>query len=158
MASMRPSWIIMIMGDHVWSLIIMIEILFLQSLLTTIHYKSSPFVRFHSAKWFTLLQSRDALTSMFIVSQSTQHHHCNAAIVSIDQIVHSCHLMAKHAGPIAEKGWTSKIILEAATQFFVNTYISVDFFSKIKWLVIVACYGHYIHYMYQQRLCTKCNR
>jgi hypothetical protein len=40
--------------------------------------------------------------------------------------------MAKHAGPIAEKGWTSKIILEAATQFFVNTYISVDFFSKIK--------------------------
>jgi len=83
-------------------------------------------------KWFTPLNTMDELTGMYIVSRSTRHHRRNAAIVPVEQIARSCHLMAKYSGSITEKGWTSDTVLELATQFYVNTYSSIELFLLIK--------------------------
>jgi hypothetical protein len=72
------------------------------------------------------------MTGMYFVSRSTRHHHRNATIVPVDRIAHSCHLMAKYSGSITEKGWASATVLDTATQFFLNTYISVNLFSVLR--------------------------
>ncbi|KAI6028228.1 hypothetical protein EDC04DRAFT_2572980 [Pisolithus marmoratus] len=45
-------------------------------------------------EWFTALQHWDPMSSLCIVSHSTQNHCHNVSMISIDHIVQPCHLQA----------------------------------------------------------------
>jgi hypothetical protein len=82
-------------------------------------------------EWFTPLGLPDLTTGMHVVKRSTRHHNRNSAIVSINDLVCGCHLMAK-CGTQVDKSFTTDDVLEKATQFYVNPYIHVDTFSQFK--------------------------
>jgi hypothetical protein len=68
---------------------------------------------------------------MHIVKRSTRHHKRNSEIISVNDLVSSCHLMAKY-GAHVDKSFSTDDVLEKAAQFYVNPYIHVDTFSQIK--------------------------
>ncbi|KAJ6613980.1 hypothetical protein B0H10DRAFT_1804468, partial [Mycena sp. CBHHK59/15] len=80
-------------------------------------------------EWFTALNRPDPVTGMYTTHRSTRQHRCNAAVVSVEHIVRSCHLMAK-CGTEIDRKWTSINILDTAPMFYVNPYILVDTFTR----------------------------
>ena len=82
-------------------------------------------------EWFTPLGLPDSTTGMHVVKRSTCHHKQNSEIISIDDIVCGCHLMAK-CGTQVDKSSTTDDVLEKATQFYLNPYIDVDTFFQLK--------------------------
>ncbi|KAG6809061.1 hypothetical protein H0H92_001751 [Tricholoma furcatifolium] len=86
-------------------------------------------------EWFTPLGRPDQVTGMHSVKRSTRVHRRNAEIISADRIVHGCHLIAMSGREINNR-WTKDNVLEEATAFWVNPYISVDTFviSKLRYL------------------------
>ena len=82
-------------------------------------------------EWFTPLGLPESTTSMHVVKRSTRHHKRNSEIISINDIVCTCHLMAK-CGTQVDKSFTMDDVLEKASQFYVNPYINVDTFSQVK--------------------------
>ena len=82
-------------------------------------------------EWFTPIGLPDPTTCMHIVKWSTRLHKRKAEIISINNVVSSCHLMAK-CGTQIDQSYTTDDVLEKATTFYLNPYIDVDTFSKIK--------------------------
>ncbi|KIM38488.1 hypothetical protein M413DRAFT_30038 [Hebeloma cylindrosporum] len=82
-------------------------------------------------EWFTPLGRADPQTGMHIVKRSTRNHRRNVEIVSIRDLVLSCHLMAKSTCPI-DKSLSTYNTLDRADQFYLNPYIHLDTFSQIK--------------------------
>ena len=82
-------------------------------------------------EWFTPLGQLDLTSGMHLIKRSTRQHKRNSEIVSINDVVGSCHLMAK-CGTQIDRSFSTDDVLEKATQFYVNPYINVDTFSQIK--------------------------
>jgi hypothetical protein len=82
-------------------------------------------------EWFTPLGRPETLTGMHVVSRSTRFHRRNAAIISADKIVRSCHLVGK-CGLKINHDWTTDNVLDLASHFYVNPYIHVDSFTALK--------------------------
>lgn len=82
-------------------------------------------------EWFTSIGLPDPTTGMHIVKRSTRLHKRKSEIISINDLVSGCHLMAK-CGTQIDQSFTTDDVLEKATTFFLNPYIDVDTFSKIK--------------------------
>ncbi|KAJ6527697.1 hypothetical protein B0H19DRAFT_1214648 [Mycena capillaripes] len=82
-------------------------------------------------EWFTPLNRPDPTTGMFTTHRSTRAHRRNAAVISVEHIVRSCHLMGK-CGTTIDRKWTSSNVLEEASMFYVNPYILVDAFTRQK--------------------------
>ncbi|KAJ7844284.1 hypothetical protein B0H13DRAFT_2411826 [Mycena leptocephala] len=79
-------------------------------------------------EWFTPLNRPDPTSAMFTTHRSRAHMR-NAAVISVEHIVRSCHLMGKCGAKIDRK-WTSSNVLEEAPMFYVNPYIFVDTFTR----------------------------
>ncbi|KAI6045913.1 hypothetical protein EDC04DRAFT_2558866 [Pisolithus marmoratus] len=45
-------------------------------------------------EWFTALQCQDPISSLYVVSHSTQNHCSNVSVISIEHIIWPCHLQA----------------------------------------------------------------
>ena len=67
--------------------------------------------------------------SMHIITWSTCSHCQNAVVVSVRDIVRGCHLMGK-LGLKIDPTWTMDNVLDLATHFYLNPYISVDTFMS----------------------------
>ncbi|KAJ7666569.1 hypothetical protein DFH06DRAFT_984376 [Mycena polygramma] len=80
-------------------------------------------------EWFTPLNRPDPTSGMFTTHRSTRALRRNAAVISVEHIVRSCHLMGKCGATIDPK-WTSSNVLEEASMFYVNPYIFVDTFTR----------------------------
>ncbi|KAF7328578.1 hypothetical protein MVEN_02545900 [Mycena venus] len=80
-------------------------------------------------EWFTPLNNPDPTTGMFTTRRSTRSRRRNAAVISVENIVRSCHLMGK-CGAIIDRKWTTSNVLEEAEVFYVNPYIHVDTFTR----------------------------
>jgi hypothetical protein len=82
-------------------------------------------------EWFTPLGHPDNLTGMHIITRSTKLHRRNVAIISVERIVRSCHLVGK-CGLHINNDWTTDNVLDLASHFYVNPYIHVDSFTGFK--------------------------
>jgi hypothetical protein len=80
-------------------------------------------------EWFTPLNRPDAVSGMFTTHRSTRQRRRNAAVVSIEQLVRGCHLMAK-CGKTIEHTLTANNVLDTASTLYVNPYIHVDTFTR----------------------------
>ncbi|KAJ7478536.1 hypothetical protein FB451DRAFT_1453183 [Mycena latifolia] len=80
-------------------------------------------------EWFTPLNRPDPVSGLYTTHRSTRLHRRNAAVVSVEHLVRSCHLMAK-CGTSIDRKWTSNNVLETAPMFHINPYILVDTFTR----------------------------
>ncbi|KAI0070403.1 hypothetical protein K474DRAFT_1741360 [Panus rudis PR-1116 ss-1] len=79
-------------------------------------------------EWYTPFTRVDDATGMYYVSRSTRNKQLNASIVNIEDIVGPCHLIPRFSTTI-DRTWLSEHILDVATHFFVNPYISIDAYT-----------------------------
>jgi hypothetical protein len=82
-------------------------------------------------EWFTPFREPDAFSGLRQVSRSTRQLCRNAAVVHVDEIVRSCHLIPK-MGPSVDPSWNSANVYELASDFYINTFIDVDTFCISK--------------------------
>jgi hypothetical protein len=82
-------------------------------------------------EWFTPLGRPDASTGIYSITRSTRQTRRNSAIVSVDNILRGCHLIARYPREVPSS-WTSENILEQPIQFLFNPYINVDTFTLFK--------------------------
>ncbi|KAJ7186196.1 hypothetical protein C8R46DRAFT_983014 [Mycena filopes] len=80
-------------------------------------------------EWFTPLNHPDPTSGMFTTHRSTRNFTRNSAVISVEHIVRSCHLMGK-CGMKIDPTWTSSNVLEKAPVFYVNPYVLVDTFTR----------------------------
>ncbi|KAJ7086939.1 hypothetical protein C8R44DRAFT_836229 [Mycena epipterygia] len=80
-------------------------------------------------EWFTTLNRPDHISGLYTTHRSTRLRRRNAAVVSVEHLVRSCHLMAK-CGTEIDRKWTSHNVLDVAAMFYVNPYILVDTFTR----------------------------
>jgi len=81
-------------------------------------------------EWFTSLHCRDPVSGQFVVTRSMHNHQCNVLVISADCFTHPCHLQAQ-CGRKITLDWTSDNVLEMASAFHVNSYISLDTFVAL---------------------------
>ncbi|KAI0070312.1 hypothetical protein K474DRAFT_1743277 [Panus rudis PR-1116 ss-1] len=79
-------------------------------------------------EWYTPFTRVDDATGMYYVSRSTRNKQPNVSIVNIEDIVGPCHLIPRFSTKI-DRTWSSEHILDVATHFFVNPYISIDAYT-----------------------------
>ncbi|PSR80800.1 hypothetical protein PHLCEN_2v6602 [Hermanssonia centrifuga] len=79
-------------------------------------------------EWFTPFGRVENNTRMLQVSRSTRNRKQNADVVTVDRILGACHLVGK-TGLEIDRSWGSENVLETATVFFVNPYLTIDCFS-----------------------------
>ena len=78
-------------------------------------------------EWFTPLGIPDQITGMHVVRRSTRRREANSEVVTVDRLIRGCHLIGK-AGRVMDRAWTTENVLQKATNFWVNNYISRDMF------------------------------
>ncbi|KAI0071637.1 hypothetical protein K474DRAFT_1712310 [Panus rudis PR-1116 ss-1] len=79
-------------------------------------------------EWYTPFTRIDHAVHMYYVARSTRHNVPNASIVPVQDIIAPCHLIPRCNQKI-DPSWSSENVLECATHFYVNPYISIDTFS-----------------------------
>ncbi|KAJ6516654.1 Zn-finger domain-containing protein [Mycena vitilis] len=80
-------------------------------------------------EWFTPFNRPDAISGLYTIQRSSRARRRNAAIISIEHIVRTCHLTAKSGSKI-DRRWTTDNVMDQATQFYLNPYIDVDSFAR----------------------------
>ncbi|KAI5982757.1 hypothetical protein EDC04DRAFT_2874303 [Pisolithus marmoratus] len=80
------------------------------------HLRTYPHLLVY-VEWFTTLQHQDPVSSLYIVSHSTQNHRCNASARCRKEI---------------SKDWALADVLEKASSFYINSYIDLDTFLALE--------------------------
>ncbi|KAJ7182097.1 hypothetical protein C8R46DRAFT_985219 [Mycena filopes] len=80
-------------------------------------------------EWFTAFNRPDKVSGLFTIHRSSRAQRRNAAVVSVEHIVRTCHLMGK-SGEKINRRWTTDNVIEEATKFYFNPYIDVDTFAR----------------------------
>ncbi|KAF9237171.1 hypothetical protein BU15DRAFT_49017 [Melanogaster broomeanus] len=70
--------------------------------------------------WFRPLQSFDDPTKMFCLTRSSRQHGPNAEVISVDRILHPCHIIPQW-GDITD-----------VDKFLLNCYIDLDLFDRLQ--------------------------
>jgi len=79
-------------------------------------------------EWFTPFRAPNNDSGFYSVTRSHQNRTPSAAIIPIDSIVSSCHLIPKFGTKFHPARWDSAEILEECTSFLLNKYISIATF------------------------------
>ncbi|KAH7926125.1 hypothetical protein BV22DRAFT_1009731 [Leucogyrophana mollusca] len=80
-------------------------------------------------EWFTPFRQPDPIINMYQVSRSTRQLRRNAAIVPLNALVRSCHLIPK-CGLHIDQTWATDNVYERAQSFYLNAYIDIDMFCR----------------------------
>jgi hypothetical protein len=77
-------------------------------------------------EWFTPLRNSDTNSGLGLLSvaRSTRHGEAVAAIIAVDDIVSSCHLIPKYGTHFQRGTWTSDNAVEVCKTFTLNKYIT----------------------------------
>ncbi|KAJ7058408.1 Zn-finger domain-containing protein, partial [Mycena amicta] len=78
-------------------------------------------------EWFTPLTQPDPISGLYTTRRSTRNHLPNTAVISVERIVRSCHLVGQSRRKL-DRSWSAFNVLDKATVFLVNPYIHVDTF------------------------------
>ena len=86
-------------------------------------------------EYFTKFSEQRQGSDLYVVRRSyttesgSEGRRREAAVVCLDSIRRSCHLIPEFTSQIRDKTWTSSNILEVCSSFYVNHYISRDMFQ-----------------------------
>jgi hypothetical protein len=88
-----------------------------------------PLVYLH---WFTPIHVWDNAVGMYRVGRSTRNRKPHAAIVSIEHILESCHLLPRFGSAPIPHSWLNSRVLDMAPEFYLNKYINFYHFEDLK--------------------------
>ncbi|KAJ7659560.1 hypothetical protein DFH06DRAFT_1089760 [Mycena polygramma] len=80
-------------------------------------------------EWFTNFNRPNNTSGLYTIHRSSRAQRRNAAIVSVEHIVRTCHLMGK-AGTKIDRKWTTDNVIDLAPYLHFNPYIDVDSFAR----------------------------
>jgi hypothetical protein len=80
-------------------------------------------------EWYTPFSTPDEASGLYTVKPSTRMRRPHASVVRVDSLLRPCNLVAKVTGQRMDTAWKSDNVLDKAQAFFLNTYISLDFWS-----------------------------
>ncbi|KAJ7330893.1 hypothetical protein DFH08DRAFT_708629 [Mycena albidolilacea] len=86
--------------------------------------------------WYKPLQRPIAGIEMHQVSLSSRNHRQRSSIIPIGDILRSCHLIPVF-GRSANPRWTSDVVLDVCTSFYLNPYLRHHDFYLFRYLVAV---------------------
>ncbi|KAG2140010.1 hypothetical protein BD769DRAFT_1626352 [Suillus cothurnatus] len=78
-------------------------------------------------EWFIHFRTPDPSSGLRLVSHSTHHCRCNAAIIHVDKIVRPCHLIPK-MGPSVEPRLRTGNAYKCTNDFYFNHFIDREMF------------------------------
>ncbi|KAI0279323.1 hypothetical protein BGY98DRAFT_1089274 [Russula aff. rugulosa BPL654] len=81
--------------------------------------------------WFTPIHVWDDTIGMYRVGRSTRNHRPNAAIISVEQILQSCHLLPRFGSAPVPRSWLNGRVLDMASDFYINRYINFYLFEDL---------------------------
>ena len=90
---------------------------------------SQPLAYVH---WFKPFRAWDTQLGMFKLSRSTRQHRPNAAIICINQIIQTCHLLPKFGSGDVPRDWFSGNVLNHSSNFFFNRYLDLYLFEEFR--------------------------
>ena len=79
--------------------------------------------------WFTPIHVWDDVIGMYRISRSTRNRQPHAAVVSVDHILHPCHLMPCFSSGPVPRSWFEGRTLDLASDFYLNRYINFHLFE-----------------------------
>ncbi|GJE90519.1 hypothetical protein PsYK624_066590 [Phanerochaete sordida] len=85
-------------------------------------------------QWFTPLRARDASVGMYSVARSTTVQVQQSSVISIDQIVRTCHLIPVF-GRQLDRTWSPTNVLERCPRFYLNPYLRHSDFVLLRFLL-----------------------
>ena len=74
-------------------------------------------------EWFNPLRPPDTDSRLHLVSRSIRHHAPVAAVIPVEDIVCTCHLIPKYGTRHRPGAWASEDALEICKTFYLNKYI-----------------------------------
>jgi hypothetical protein len=80
-------------------------------------------------EWFTAFANPDADSGLYKIRPSTRMGQRRASIIRVDELLRPCHLVGKVSGGTINDRWTSHNVLDKADTFFLNNFITLDFWS-----------------------------
>jgi len=83
-------------------------------------------------EWFRPFTMIDETIGMYKVVRSTRNRARNAAVVSVNEILQTCHLAPKYGPVPVDHSWTHLNVLEKANEFFLNHYNDFDLFAMLQ--------------------------
>ncbi len=89
-------------------------------------------------EWYTPFHRVDPGTGLYQVSVSTRNRMPNSVILPANRVLGYCHLAGK-CGAAIPVSWTSENVLDKASVFYVNPYISLNTFSVTGLYASSAC-------------------
>jgi hypothetical protein len=78
-------------------------------------------------EWFTPFQGPHPDSRLYYVMRASHNRGPAVDVIPVDQILRSCHLIPRF-GSHCPRAWTPQSVLERATSFFYNPYISLSEF------------------------------
>jgi len=81
--------------------------------------------------WFTPIRVWDNEVGMYRMGRSTRNHKPHAAVVSVNHILHTCHLMPRFGSGPVPRSWFKGRVLDLASDFYLNRYINFFLFKEL---------------------------
>ena len=88
-----------------------------------------PLVYLH---WFTPIRVWDNTVGMYRLGRLTRNHRPHAAVVSIERIIQTCHLLPRFGSAPIPRSWLTDRVLDKANDFYLNRYINLYTFEDLK--------------------------
>jgi hypothetical protein len=73
----------------------------------------------------------DETVGMYKVVRSTRNRARHSAVISVNEILQTCHLAPRYGSAPVDLSWTHLNVLEKATEFFLNHYSNFDLFAML---------------------------
>ena len=83
-------------------------------------------------EWFTPFRAPHPDTGLFPVSRSSRNNGPVSEIIPLNSIVCSCHLIPRFGTDYQPAKWDSDTVLEECKSFFLNKYLSLQFFFDLE--------------------------
>ncbi|PIL28797.1 hypothetical protein GSI_08841 [Ganoderma sinense ZZ0214-1] len=82
-------------------------------------------------QWFRPFRGPEQHSGLYTTSHSTSNKARRHSIVSASTLLRSCHLIPKYGPDDVDPDWTTDTVLDAPTDFFLNTYIDFAMFHEL---------------------------
>jgi hypothetical protein len=88
--------------------------------------------KFAYIEWYTPFGPRNEKSGMYRIAPSTRKGHAHAAVVPLRRLKRACHLTPLHARRAEAKHWRPDTVLDQASAFLLNWWVSLDTWSALR--------------------------
>jgi hypothetical protein len=80
-------------------------------------------------EWYTKFNAPNQASKLHTIRPSTLNHAPRASVIPVALLFAPCHLVPKVRNAQIDRSWTTDNVLDKADAFFLNTYVTLRFWS-----------------------------